>query len=291
MLYARSMMSRVYEALERLEEEKKRKAEGKSAEERKSFEGSDEKSLRSEETLLKIQKQEIETLGLPTREELPISIVRPGSYEAEEFRKLKTQIFHRFPNPPHSILITSSVPQEGKTMVSVNLAIAISREINKKVILIDGDLRNPGIHITKSKNAKGLSNYLSDGIPVSDILVPSEIENLKIIEAGPSTSRSSELIGSKRMGELLKSVADSGEDPYIIIDSPPIISTAEPMLLSRMVDGVILVMKVEQTPKETISRALKDIDRQKIIGVVLNQMNFKTSPYYFKYYHTYYRKY
>jgi len=279
-------MSRIYRALEKLEEEKKKKAKEEPSQ--KLFE--EKSSPVKKESTLKLPKEEREKLGLPPKEEAPILIIPPNSFAAEEFRKLKTQIFHRFPNPPHLILVTSATPEEGKTMVSVNLAIAISQEINKKAILIDGDLRNPGIHLGKSKNSTGLSNYLSDGTPLSEVLINSEIENLSIIEAGPSTSKSSELIGSKRMEELLKAVTESGDNTYIIIDSPPIISTAEPMLLSKMVDGVILVVSPDRTPKEAISRALKGLDRQKIIGVVLNQIDWKPSSYYSRYY-KYYRKY
>jgi capsular exopolysaccharide synthesis family protein len=279
-------MSRIYRALEKLEEEKKKKAK-----EEPSLKLFEEKSdpVKKEPTL-KLPKEQREKLGLPPKEEAPVLVIPPDSFAAEEFRKLKTQIFHRLPNPPHLILVTSATPQEGKTMVSVNLAIAISQEINKKAILIDGDLRNPKIHLGKRKNSTGLSNYLLDGTPLSEILINSEIENLSIIEAGPSTSKSSELIGSKRMGELLKAVTESGDNTYIIIDSPPIISTSEPMVLSKMVDGIILVVSPDRTPKEAISRAMKSLDRQKIIGVVLNQIDWKPSSYYSRYY-KYYRKY
>ncbi len=278
-------MSRIYRALERLEEEKKKKEK-----EELSLKAFQEKSSPVQtESALKFPKEEAKEFVPPLKEEAPVLIVQPNSIAGEEFRKLKAQIFHRFPNPPHSILVTSATPQEGKTMVAVNLAIAISREINKKVILIDGDLRNPRICLQKRKNSKGLSNYLVNGTGLSEILVDSELENLSVIEAGPSTSKSSELIGSKKMGELLKAVAESGENPYIIIDSSPIISTTEPMLLAKLVDGVVLVLMADQTPKQAISRALKGIDRQKIIGVVLNQIDLKPSSHYSRYYR-YYRK-
>jgi capsular exopolysaccharide synthesis family protein len=284
-------MSRIYRALEKAEEEKKQKVE-----EVPSLKVFEEKSvLNKDVSTLKFPEEKIEKieeLGLLPKEEVPVLIVPPRSFAAEEFRKLKTQIFLRLPKPPHSILITSTTPQEGKTMVSVNLAMAISREIHKKAILIDGDLRKPSIHLEKSQNSKGLSNYLSDGTPLSEILINSEIENLRIILAGPSTNKSSELIGSKRMGELLKSLSKSEENTYILIDSPPIISTTEPTLLSKMVDGIILVVMADRTPRETIKRAVKSIDRQKIIGIVFNQIDLKLSSYYSKYYHhyKYYRK-
>jgi len=281
-------MSRIYRALEKAEEEKKQKVK-----EDPSIKVFEEKSVLKKETpVLKFPEEKVETLVLPSKEETPVLIVPPHSFAEEEFRKLKTQIFQRFPNPPHSILVTSTTPEEGKTVVAVNLAIAISKEIQRKAILIDADLRKPSIHLEKSQNSKGLSNYLSDGTPLSEILTNSEMENLQIIMAGPSTRKSSELIGSKRMGELLKALGKSRENTYIIIDSSPIISTTEPTLLSKMVDGIILVVRADRTPRASIQRAVKSIDRQKIIGVVFNLIDLKLSSYYSKYYHhyKYYRK-
>jgi capsular exopolysaccharide synthesis family protein len=166
----------------------------------------------------------------------------------------------------------------------------ISQEIHRKAILIDGDLRKPGIRLEKSQNSKGLSNYLSDGIPLSEILINSELENLRIITAGSPTHKPSELIGSRRMAELFKSLNEFEGNSYIIIDSSPIISTTEPILLSRMVDGIILVVMANQTPRETISRAIKSLDRQKIIGIVFNQIDLRPSSNYSRYYNKYYRK-
>jgi Mrp family chromosome partitioning ATPase len=92
------------------------------------------------------------------------------------------------------------------------------------------------------------------------------------------------------MGELLKSLTESGENTYILIDSPPIISTTEPTLLSKMVDGIILIVMADRMPRESIQRAVKSIDRQKIIGIVFNQIDLKSSSYYSKSYYGYYRK-
>lgn len=276
-------MSRVYRALEKAEREKQQKV--KSEPSVRVFE---ERAVsKDEEAGLRIPEDKIESLGLPSEEKISTLIVPPNSFAAEQFRKLKTQIFLRFPNPPHFILITSTAPQEGKTMVAVNLAMMISQEIQKKAILIDGDLRNPGIHLEKNQNPKGLSNYLSNGAPLSEILINSGIENLQIIPAGPSSPKSPELIGSKRMEQLLASLRELGGNTYGIIDSPPIISTSEPTLLSKVVEGVVLVVEADRTPREFIQRAIKSIDRQKIIGVVFNQINLKPSSYYSKYYYRY----
>jgi len=279
-------MSRVYRALEKAEEEKKKKLQEEPS--INVFEGVE--TLKKEKPVVKIRDKRGKGPELLPREETPVLMVPPRSFAEEEFRKLKTQVFLRLPNPPHSILITSAVPQEGKTVVAVNLAMAISKEIHKRAILIDGDLRKPGIHPGEHRTSKGLSDYLSDGTPLPEILTNTDVENLKIITAGTQTSNSSELIGSRRMGEFLKAAGESGENAYLVIDSSPIISTTEPTVLSHLVDGIILVIMADRTTKEYVQRALKSIDRQKIIGVVLNQVDVEPSDHYARYYYEYYRK-
>jgi len=280
-------MSRVYRALEKVEEERKQKVE------EPSFKVFEEKTvLKRGVPSSEFPEQKNEKLGLPSKEVAPVLIVPPHSFGAEAFRKLKTQIFLHPGKSPRSILVTSAAPQEGKTLVAVNLAVAISKEVHSNAILVDADLRRPGIHFEKSKSAKGLSNYLSDGVPLSEILINSEIEKLRIILAGPSTRKSSELIRSKKMGELLQSLREFGDNTYIVIDSPPIMATADPTLLSTMVDGVILVVRAGYTSRESVQSAIRSIDRQKIIGVIFNQIDVKPSTYFSEYYryYQYYRK-
>jgi protein-tyrosine kinase len=275
-------MSRVYRALEKVEEERKQKIEEPSV---KVFE--EKVFLKKKVSTLEFPGEKIEKLGLPSKEVASVLIVPPHSFGAEAFRKLKTQIFLHPGNSPRTILVTSAAPQEGKTLVAVNLAVAISKEIHSNAILVDGDLRRPGIHLEKCQTAKGLSNYLSDGVPLSEILVNSGIEKLRVILAGPSTRKSSELIRSKKMGELLQSLRESGDNTYIVIDSPPAIATADPTLLSKMVDAVILVVRAGYTSRESVQSAIKSIGRQKIIGVVFNQMDVKPSTYFSEYYRYY----
>jgi non-specific protein-tyrosine kinase len=280
-------MSRVYEALQWAEEERKGKAIREF-----SAKALEEKTILGEEgPTLKFPKKETEGLELSPREDGPVLIIRPETYAAEEFRKLKTQIFLHSSKPPHSILVTSTAPREGKTMVAVNLALAISREIHKKVILIDGDLRKPSIHLEEYPNSKGLSNYLLNQASLSEILLDSGEEHLQIILAGHLSRKSAELIGTKKMSELLRALREFGDDTYIVIDSPPILSAVESTLLSKIVDGVILVVAGCRTPKESVRTAVKSIDRQKLIGAVFNEVDIKPSSYYSKSYYGYYRSY
>ena len=276
-------MSRVYRALEKAEREKQERLQRKTSLEKPR----EIEAFKKERGPLEFVVEKIEPLSLPIADDIPVLVPSENPFAAEEFRKLKTQIFHWPPGPPHIVLVTSAFPNEGKTMVSVNLATAISQEIHKEAILIDADLRKPSIHFEKHRHSMGLSNYLTDQTPLSDILVQSEAENFRVIPAGPPSRKSTELIGSRRMEELLKSLRAFGEDTFIIIDSPPLLSTSEPVLLSKWVDGVILVVMADRTPRESVRRALQSIDRQKIIGVVLNQKEIPRSSYYSNYYHSY----
>jgi len=275
-------MSRVYRALEKVEEERKQKVEEPSL---RVFE--ERTVLKKEGPALEFREEKTEKSGLPPKETPPVLVVPPHSFSAEAFRKLKTQIFLHPGSSIRTILVTSTAPQEGKTLVAVNLAVAISKEMHSNAILIDGDLRRPSIHFGKNRGVNGLSNYLSNGVPLSEILVNSEIENLQIIPAGASTRKSTELIRSRKMGELLQSLRGFGDNTYIVIDSPPIMAAADPSLLSKMVDGIILVVRAGYTSRESIQSAIKSIDGQKIIGVVFNQIDTKPSTYFSEYYRYY----
>jgi len=276
-------MSRVYRALEKAEKEKHQKVK------EKPLSAIFEEEIISREQLpaQKYLEVEIEEVGGPAVGEIPFLIAKSNSFAAEQFRKLKTHIFLDDPNPPHSILITSAVPQEGKTTVAMNLAVTISQEINKKAILIDADMRMPSIYFKNFENSKGLSNYLVDQVPLEEILINSVKENLRIIPAGKPSSKASELIGSGKMTELITSLREFGEDTYVIIDSPPVLATSEPILLSKMVDGVILVVMAERTPRGAIRKALNSFDKEKILGVVFNQKELKPSKHYSEYYGSY----
>jgi capsular exopolysaccharide synthesis family protein len=172
----------------------------------------------------------------------------------------------------------------------LNLATTIAQDIQKKVILIDGDLRRPSIHLPNLQNSKGLSTYLSHEVPLSEILMKSEQENLWVIPAGPLSGNPSELLGSKRMEDLLLSLKEFEGETFVIIDSAPILSASESVMLSRMVDAVILVVMADRTHREAVQTAMKSIDKQKIIGIVLNQMDQRPSSSYSAYHYKYYGK-
>ncbi len=244
---------------------------------------------RREETPPPPREERLEVIKPLIQEERPMLTAPPDSFAADQFRRLKTQIFHWTPNPLRTILVTSSVPDEGKTMVAFNLAIAISQEIHRKAILVDADLRNPSIRLKNQGGVKGLSNYLLDGTPLAEILIRHE-ENFWVVPAGPSSRQSSELIDTKKMVEFISSLRERGDESFIIIDSPPLLLSTDPVLLSKMVDGIVMVIMADRTPKESVRRAIHSIDRNKIVGIVLNQIEKESLSYYTKYYDKYYHK-
>ena len=293
-------MSRVYRALEKAEREKEERTRVEPSP------GIPPEALR-EETVSRaevttpafpeqrkekpqLREQPRKKPELPPTEIPPILIPPPDSFAAEQFRKLRTEIFLKSDNPHRIILVTSAVPQEGKSLVAMNLALTISKEIQRKVILIDGDLRRPSIRLPNLHNSKGLSTYLSHDIPLSEILIKSGDENFWIIPSGPLSGKPSELLGSKRMGELLLSLKESEGETFVVIDSAPILSASESVMLSRMVDAVVFVVMADRTHREAVQRAIKSIDKQKIIGIVLNQMDQRPSSYYSAYHYKYYGK-
>lgn len=268
-------MSGIYKALERAEKERKKKLvedpDLRIFEE--DFETPRKKA--GKETL----ELELEPIGLPGKMESSIPIVPAHSFAAEQFRKVKTSIFRRSPNPPRLIMVTSSASGEGKTTVALNLALSISQELNKKVILVDADLRKASIDLRQYK--KGLSDFLSDQISINEILKDFQASNLMVIPPGAPSPRAAELISSHRMKNLLKDLKELGEDTFIIIDSPPVLATSEPLILSEWVDGVILVVMADQVPKGHVRKVVNSIGKEKILGVVFNQMNLNNSSAYY----------
>jgi capsular exopolysaccharide synthesis family protein len=212
----------------------------------------------------------------------------PYSFEAEQFRKLRTNIL--FPKGkkevPRVILTTSALPGEGKTFVSANLATTIAQNIDKHVLLMDCDMRRPAQHsIFNLPNDRGLSNFLIEGTPLSKLLIKVVNDRLSLLRCGPLPDNPAELLSSNRMAALLQEVRSRYQDRIIIIDSPPPQLTAESIALAKNVDGILMVVKMGYTQKEVVSDLVSIFGRDKIIGVVANWMpkrsiNYGSRKYY-----------
>ena len=246
-----------------------------------------EKYLESED---KIQKSVPDDLVLDDK---LVSFFAPSSMVTEQFRKLRTHIIKSgVGNAPKIILVTSAMSGEGKSLVAVNLASIIAVELHSHALLVDCDLRNPSLtRWFGLQEKKGLSDYLMGKSEMQDILIKTSIDKLNILSGGSIQENPVELIGSNKMKSLIQDLKARYDDRYIIIDSSPILATTEPSVLSEMVDGIILVIKSGDTPRETIQQAVKLLNKNKILGVVLNNMQFKTKALIQRYFgakHQYY---
>ena len=206
----------------------------------------------------------------------------PRSIEAELFKVLRTNLL--FPangKPPKSILVTSAIPGDGKSLVSSNLAISIAQGIEEHVLLIDADIRKPSIDRYFDLGAvEGLSEYLSAGHDVSNKFVKTPIEKLTLLPAGCPPENPTELLTTQKMKTLIKEVTQRYEDRYIIIDSAPPSVAPETSAIANYVDGIILVIKSGKTPRAAISEVIEQLGKDKIQGLVLNHSSQVIKKYY-----------
>jgi succinoglycan biosynthesis transport protein ExoP len=194
---------------------------------------------------------------------------------------------------PHSLLITSATPREGKTTTSVHLAIAHSLQ-NRKTLLIDADLRRPGIHGRLAlPNVKGMSTVVSGEIEWRDGIQRLEAyPDLDILTAGPASRRAAD-----RLGAVLDRVLGEAEKEYdlVMVDAPPLLGFAEPLQMAAVVDGVVVITMAGQTNRKAVASVLSSLKRIKtnVLGVVLNEVREDMSDryYYYGYYGKYYSKY
>jgi protein-tyrosine kinase len=214
---------------------------------------------------------------------------------AEQFRRLRSYIIKPgTENSPKTILVTSAMAGEGKSLIAINLAIAIATELHSHALIVDCDLRNPALsRMFGFHEQKGLSDYLTGDTPLQDLLVKTSVDKLSILPGGATQDNPVELIGSNKMKSLVTDLEARYADRYIILDSSPLLATTEPSVLNEMVDGIVLVIKSGATPRESIQQALKLLDKKKIIGAVLNNMEFKTEAMIRRYFGTnrYYQDY
>ncbi len=208
-----------------------------------------------------------------------VSLFEPGSLGAEQFRKLRNHILKpNRPDAPKTIMVTSATAGEGKTFVSANLAAGIAHDLHSHALLVDCDLRSPALsHWFGVQNGHGLSDYLLGKGNLSELLMKTRMDKLMILTGGSAQQKPAELIGSKRMEALVLELKSRYPDRYIILDATPLLATAEPEVLARLVDGILIVVRAGVTPRETVKQAIASLDPKKILGFVLNDVTFKSS--------------
>jgi capsular exopolysaccharide synthesis family protein len=208
---------------------------------------------------------------------------------AESYRQLRTAVLlSSASHAPRTILVTSSQPAEGKTTTSTNLAISLS-QTGASVLIVDCDLRRPRLHkVFGVKNSRGLANYLSGTGELASLVQPA-LPNLFVLPVGPLPPNPAELLGSSRMKQTIDLL--QGSFDYVVLDSPPVASFADSLILSAMVEGVILVVKAGYTSREVANRTKTHLQTvgAKVLGSVINHIKLQPHDYY--YYSTYYSRY
>lgn len=200
----------------------------------------------------------------------------------ESYKRLRTNIqFSSVDNNIKAILVTSSIPNEGKTTICTNLAVTMA-QTEKKVLIVDSDLRKPMVHKKFNiSNITGLSNVLINEKKFDDAVQRQDV-NLHILTAGTIPPNPSEILSSNRMKVFLDEVKERYD--YIIIDSPPLMSVADAQVLAPIVEGILLVISSGETE---IAVAKKSIELLKyikanLLGVVLNKVKSNSKNYYYK---------
>jgi capsular exopolysaccharide synthesis family protein len=211
---------------------------------------------------------------------------------AEAYRRLRTSVLLSSPgHAPKTLVITSCVPSEGKSTTAINLAVSLA-QTGARVLVIDGDMRRPTVHSAFGiENRSGLSNILSNEMtPVETLaLVQQEkVSGLFLLTSGPIPPNPAELVGSAQMRKLLVELGSTFD--HIVIDTPPIASFTDGVLLAAIADGVILVIHANECSRKLVQRsqlALQEV-RARLLGVVLNRIHVRSSDYNDYYYHSYY---
>lgn len=216
-------------------------------------------------------------------------LMAPGSDEIleEAYKLLRTHILQRTKRESrNTLMVTGPLPNEGKTLTTINLAIAMSREVGQTVLLADGDLRHPSVHrYLDLPSGPGLVEYLTSGYPIAKSLVhPEGLANLVVLPAGRSTTRSVELLSSPLMVDLVRELKHFYSDRYVLFDLPPMLY-ADPLAFAPLVDGIILVVEAGSTPREEITHALETLQPFPVLGCVLNKIDPRELSYS---YHQYY---
>jgi protein-tyrosine kinase len=271
-------MSKIYQALEKAEKEREKERE---------FKVNLPPPPGLEEGWKKPEIHREPEMGKPT---IPvsqlISLFQQNSVASEQFRKLRAKLIRlKSPDSPRTIMITSASNGEGKTLVAANLAAGIANDLHTQALLVDCDLRNPSLSDWFDfPKSRGISDYLVGNGVLQEFIFKTGLEKLSVIPAGSFQENPTELIGSKKMDALVQELRSQQGNRYIIFDSTPVLATTEPEVLGRLVDGIVFVVRAGVTPRETIQQALRSLEREKIIGVVLNDVVFKSSALHSRYF-------
>ncbi|MDR7550834.1 MAG: polysaccharide biosynthesis tyrosine autokinase [Armatimonadota bacterium] len=262
-------------------------------------------TLESIDTTIKTPEEAEQVLGLPVLATIPrweVHDRKKGAVEimlatsehrrapfAEAFRHLRTSLLYLSPDRPlRTVQVTSPGPDEGKSTVAANLAVAMA-QTGRKVILLEGDLRKPTLSWAfQPRGTAGLSDLLMDGMTPGQSVHQTKIENLSFVPSGTKPPNPAELLGSQKMRALLAEQMNGAQ--FVVLDTPPVLPVADAAVVAPAVDGVILVVMLERTPRDAARRARQQLEAvgAKVVGIVANGV-LSTRRGYYQYYSHYYQ--
>ena len=215
----------------------------------------------------------------------------PRSAQALEFRRIKrplllnirkSTLLDAYAKRPNLIMVTSALPNEGKTFVAINLAVSIAAELDKHVILVDGDVAKGDVTgVLGIDYQMGLSELLTEETRLTDdLILHTNIEHLSVLPSGKPNAHIDELYASEVMRGIVDELAENDPDRVIIFDAPPLLATTEAGVLSNLMGQVVMVVEADKTPQSAVKDALAHLDETENVSMVLNKTSHKSGDVY-----------
>lgn len=233
--------------------------------------------ITSTESRPKQNKKESESISVGSGsgrwDERLFAAVNKDKSLSEIFNTLRSRILHPIDGKavPRTIMVTSSLPKEGKSFVTSNLGISFAHGLDLHALLVDCDLRKPTLaSLFGMYNGKGLVDYLRERKTLPELIGKTSVDKLSILPSGKPPVNPSELLSSARMIDLVKELSSRYDDRIIIFDSPPMLAAAESRVLAKQVDGVILVVRQGKAGRDHIRRVIDTVESDRMIGIVFN---------------------
>ena len=208
-----------------------------------------------------------------------IALLQPDSFVAEQFRTLRARLDAiATERPVRTIAVTSAMPDEGKTTAALNLALVSSMNLGRRVLLIDCDLRRPKVHVALGLRPEcGLAEVLAGEGSLEHAVLEVEGTDLEVLPVRSTPSNPSELLASEGMRTLLEEVARRYDQ--VILDTPPTLALPDAKTLSELTDGLVFVVRANETPRDDVAAALDILDRRRVLGIVLNGVETEAKRY------------
>jgi protein-tyrosine kinase len=221
---------------------------------------------------VRYEKTSVEEVCFQHMEERRLLGIHASQALKDAFNVVRTRLLQQTrPGKLNTVMVTSPGPGEGKTTVATNLAITISRDASQTALLVDANLRRPGISCgLKEHDRPGLIDHLSQGVPLPRLLVNPGMEKLVVLPAGGSQGNSADILGSPAMQDLVAEMKTRYPDRYVIFDCPHLLGIPDALVFAEYVDGIVLVVDEGKTTRDDLKIALEMLADRNLLGIVLN---------------------